>query len=110
MKEHRFEKRHWLWRPVWYWPDISRDERIVEVKDPWAVDDIDWVFCENVSRFVPAEIADDFRADVSPPFNKRFVLKRESPEAMTLVGEIGSGGAQDPLAVEYVPQAAFSIW
>ena len=110
VKEHRFEKRHWLWRPVWYWPDISRDERIVEVKDPWAVDDIDWVFCENVSRFVPAEIADDFRADVSPPFNKRFVLKRESPEAMTLVGEIGSGGAQDPLAVEYVPQAAFSIW
>ncbi len=108
VKEHRFEKRHWFWRPVWFWPDISRDERIAEVKDPWSVDDIDWVFCENVSRFVPAESADDFRADVSPPFDKRFVLKQESPEALSLVGKIGSGGAQDPLVVEYVPQAAFS--
>lgn len=108
-KEHRFEKRHWLWRPVWHWPDISRDERIAEVKDPWAFDEVDWVFCENVSRFVPAELADDFRADVSPPFDKRFVLKRDSQEALKLVGKIGTGGAQDPLMVEYVPQAAFSV-
>ena len=109
-QEHRFEKRHWLWRPVWYWPDISRDERIAEVKDPWTFDEVDWVFCENVSRFVPAELTDDFRADVSPPFDKRFVLKRESQEALELVGKIGTGGAQDPLVVEYVPQAAFSVW
>ncbi len=109
LEEHRFEKRHWLWRPAWYWPDISKDERIAEVKDPWAVDDVEWVFCENVSRFVPAELADDFRADVSPPFDKRFVLKRESPEALAFVGKVGSGGPQDPLTVEYVPQAAFSM-
>ena len=109
LKEHRFKKQHWLWRPVWYWPDISRDERIAEVKDPWAVDDIEWVFCENVSRFVPAEFADDFMADVSPPFNKRFVLRRTPPEALAFVGEVGSGGPQDPLGVEYVPQAAFSM-
>ena len=109
LTEHRFKRQHWLWRSVWYWPDIARDERIAEVKDPWTVKDIDWVFCENVSRFVPAEFADDFRADVSPPFNKRFVLKRESPEALTFVSKVGSGGAQDPLRVEYVPQAAFSI-
>ncbi len=109
LKEHRFKRPHWLWRPAWYWPDISRDERIGEVKDPWAVDDVDWVFCENVSRFVPAEFADDFRADVSPPFDKRFVLKRESPEAAPFVGKMGSGEPQDPLKVEYVPQAAFSM-
>ena len=108
LKEHKFKRQHWLWRPVWYWPDIARDERIAEVRDPWTVKDIDWVFCENVSRFVPAEFADDFRADVSPPFNKRFVLKRDSPEALTFVSKVGSGEAQDPLKVEYVPQAAFS--
>lgn len=107
-RKHRFEKRHWLWRPAWYWPDISRDMRIAEVRDPWAVDDVDLVFCENVSRFVPAEIADDFRADVSPPFDKRFVLKRESSEALALLGKIGTGDARDPFSVEYVPQAAFS--
>ena len=109
LKEHRFKKQHWLWRPVWYWPDISRDERIAEVKDPWTVDDVDWVFCENVSRFVPAESADDFIADVSPPFNKRFVLRRETPESLAFVGKVGSGEPQDPLRVEYVPQAAFSM-
>ncbi|MCY3570796.1 MAG: hypothetical protein OXH19_05590 [Chloroflexi bacterium] len=109
VQKHRFEKRHWLWRPAWYWPDISRDARIPEVQDPWVVEDVDWVFCENVSRFVPGKLADDFRADVSPPFDKRFVLRREAQEALELVGKIGTGGAQDPLVVEYVPQAAFSM-
>ena len=84
LTEHRFERRHWLWKPVWYWPDINRDERIPEVKDPWTVKDVDWVFCENISRFMPTALADDFRADVSPPFTKRFLFKRESPEALTL--------------------------
>ena len=109
LTEHRFERRHWLWKPVWYWPDINRDERIPEVKDPWTVKDVDWVFCENISRFIPTALADDFRADVSPPFTKRFVFKSESPEAAKFVSKAGSGGPQDPLIVEYVPQAAFSV-
>ena len=109
LMEHRFKRQHWLWRPVWYWPDISRDERVAEVRDPWSVNDIDWVFCENVSRFVPAEFADDFRADVSPPFNKRYVFKRESPEARKFVDQVGTGEPRDPLKVEYVPQFAFSV-
>ena len=109
LTEHRFKRQHWLWRPVWYWPDINRDERIAEVKDPWRVKDVDWVFCENISRFIATALADDFRADVSPPFNKRFVFKRDSPEALKYVNQVGSGGPQDPLIVEYVPQAAFSV-
>lgn len=109
LKEHRFEKRHWLWRPAWYWPNINKDARIAEVKDPWTVKDVDWVFCENMSRYLPTTYVDDFRADVSPPFNKRFVLRRDSPEALKYVNKVGSGGPQDPLGVEYVPQAAFSI-
>ena len=109
LTEHRFKSQHWLWRPVWYWPDIARDERIAEVRDPWTVKDIDWVFCENISRFIPTTLADDFRADVSPPFNKRFVFKRDSLEALHYVDQVGSCGPQDPLIVEYVPQAAFSV-
>ena len=109
LKEFRFKKQHWLWRPVWYWPDISRDERVTEVSDPWTVKDMDWVFCENISRFVPTSLADDFRADVSPPFNKRFVFKSISPEALTFLSQAGSGGPQDPLTVEYVPQSALSM-
>ena len=108
LAEYRFKKQHWLWRPVWYWPNIVRDERISEVTDPWTVKDIDWVFCENISRFIPEELAHDFRADVNPPFNKRFILKRESSKAKSIVSKLGSGHTQDPAAVEYVPQAAFS--
>ena len=109
LTEYRFKRQHWLWRPVWYWPGINQDERIAEVKDPWTVKDIDWVFCENVSRFVPAEFADDFRADVSPPFNKRYVFKRDTPEARKYVDQVGTDGPQDPLQVEYIPQFAFSV-
>ena len=109
LTEYRFEKRHWLWRPAWYWPDIARDERIAEVSDPWTTKDLDLVFCENVSRFVPAEHADYFRADVSPPFNRRFILNRNLPETVTGVSMVGSKGPQDPLVVEYVPQSAFSV-
>ncbi len=109
LKEHKFEKEHWVWRPVWYWPDINRDERIPEVKDPWSVKDVEWVFCENISRFVPTALADDFRADVSPPFNKRYVFRIQSPEALAFVSQAGSGGPQDPLKVDYVPQAALSV-
>ena len=106
---HKFKKQHWLWRPAWYWPEIARDERIAEVQDPWTAKDLDWVFCEDISRFIPAEFAADFRADVNPPFNKRFVLKRGSLEDLPFVSKAGSGEAQDPLIVEYVPQAAFSL-
>ena len=109
LTEQRFKKQHWLWRPAWYWPDIARDERIAEVRDPWRIVEIDWVFCENVSRFVPAEYADDFRADVPPPFSKRYILRRNVPETVKLVSQIGSKGTQDPLVVDYVPQAAFSV-
>ena len=42
LKHHRFQRRHWIWRPAWYWPGINSDERILEVKDPWAVKDVDW--------------------------------------------------------------------
>ena len=79
------------------------------MKDPWIVKDVDWVFCENMSRFIATDLADDFRADVSPPFNKRFVFKRDSPEALKSETQAGSGGPQDPLIVDYVPQSAFSV-
>lgn len=109
LKEHRFQKSHWLWRPAWCWPDINKDESIEEVKDPGLIEDVGWVFCENISRFVPVEFAQDFRAIVSPPFTKRYVFRSDSPGADIYVSQIGSRGPQDPSSVEYVPQAMFSL-
>ena len=24
LTDHRFKRQHWLWKPVWYWPDINK--------------------------------------------------------------------------------------
>ena len=109
LTERRFKQQHWLWKPAWYWPQIVKDERIAEVKNPWTVKDLDWVFCENISQFIPAEFSDSFIADVTPPFNRRYVLRSKALEALSFVPKVGSGESQDPLIVEYIPQAAFSL-
>ena len=109
LRQHRFQKSHWLWRPVWYWPEINRDEEIEEVKSPWTIKDFNWVFCEDISRFVPIDFAQDFRALVSPPYVKRFVFNTKISGAEKYVAQINQGGPKDPTKVEYVPQAAFSM-
>ena len=108
LKKYRFSKSHWLWRPAWYWPEINKDENIKEVRDPWTFKEPDWVFCEDISKFVPIEVAQDFRAIVSPPFITRFVFKRDSKNAATYVNHLGEGGPQDLSQVQYVPGAALS--
>lgn len=107
--KHRFPRPHWLWRPAWYWPNINRDEEIEEVKDPWSIHNVEWVFCENISRFAPMDVAQEFRADVSPPFIKRFVLRDVTEDAASYVKHLGDRSRLDPSIVDYVPQAAFSL-
>ena len=109
LEKHRFQKLHWLWRPAWCWPDINKDESIEGMKDPRLVEEIDWVFCENISRFVPVRFAQDFRAIVSPPFIKRYVFSSNSSDADSYVSHNKSGDSQDPSLVEYVPQAMFNL-
>ena len=110
LEEYRFEMEHWLWRPAWYWPKINRDERFLEVKEPWMTGDANpnWEFCEEISRFVPTELTQDFRALVSPPYMKRFVLNQRLPGAVDIVPELGSGGTLDPSTATFVPESMFS--
>ena len=108
-EKHRFQRPNWLWKPAWNWPNINRDEEIEEVKDPWSIHDVEWVFCENISRFAPSDIAQEFRAFVSPPFIKRFVLRDVTEDAMPHVSHLGDRSRLDPSIVDYVPQAAFSL-
>ena len=107
LREYKFKQSHWLWRPAWYWPEINKDEGIGEVKDFGLVEDVAWVFCENISRFVPVDFVQDFRAIVSPPFIKRYVFSSNSSDADRYVSHNKSGDPQDPSLVEYVPQAMF---
>ena len=110
LKDYRFPKSHWLWRPAWFWPEVSSNEEIKEVRDPWSSTESpsDRVFCEDVSRFMRTEHTRSFRASVSPPFIKRYVCKQDCEEARRSVGDMGDNGPTSLSNVEYVPQAAFS--
>ena len=108
LKPHKYQKDHWLWRPAWYWPDINKDEEIREVSQPWTFEEPDWVFCEDISRFVPLEVAQDFTAIVSPPFIKRYIFKSDVAGAIDHVGRVRQGGPSDPSLVEFVPEVALS--
>ena len=109
LRQYEFRRSHWLWRPAWYWPEISRDESIVEVNDPWAAEEVSWVFCEDISRFVPIDAAREFRAVVSPPFIRRFILDNDSPSTQRYVRHVGKGGPLDPCQIDYVPLSALSM-
>lgn len=109
LKKHEFQRSHWLWRPAWFWPDIFRDTNIAEVQNPWDVEQFDWVFCEDISRFIPKDSAREFNALVSPPFLKRFLLDSNSANAFDYAPQIRTGAPQDPSRVDYVPQAALSL-
>ena len=106
-EEYRYAFSHWLWRPAWYWPEVSRDEGIKEVKEPWVTKTMEWVFCEDLSRFIPVEHAREFYAEVLPPFLERYVFDRSSTEARSYMMEVGKGDPVDFDGVEYVPPSAF---
>ena len=108
LRKHKFEKSHWLWRPAWIWPEINADVDIDELRNPWLGELADLVFCEDISQFVPADSAKEFKAIVSPPHINRFVFRSEAEDAPLLVPETGQGGSLDPSQVELVPQSALS--
>jgi len=73
IEEYRFEKTHWISRPVWFWDKLRECEDIIEVSEPWETVIPDWVFCEDTSCFHKQEDCKEFFADVASPFTRRFV-------------------------------------
>ena len=73
IEPHRFEKDHWISRPVWFWDKLREDESIKEVREPWLTVKPSWVFCEDASRFYDSKDCQEFFADTDSPFTRRFV-------------------------------------
>ena len=73
IEPHRFEKDHWISRPVWFWDKLREDESIKEVREPWLTVKPNWVFCEDASRFYDPKDCQEFFADTDSPFTRRFV-------------------------------------
>lgn len=61
-------------RPMWWSRLLSRDRRILEVRSPSGAVRPSAVFCEDVSRFVPEELATAFIVDLPTRLKQRFVF------------------------------------
>ena len=55
VKEHAFAAPDGLSRPAWLWEGVRQCEKIAEVKEPWAISDLEFRFCEDVSAFRKAD-------------------------------------------------------
>ena len=91
IEPYRFEKKHWISRPVWFWDKLRECERIREIIEPWLTIKPDWVFCEDASYFYNRECCREFLADTASPFTQRFVKYFDEDE------------------VDYRPRVRFSL-
>jgi hypothetical protein len=73
-----FEKAHWLSRPAWYWPEVSRADWINEVQNPWEANVPETFFCEDISQFVPFRQTREFRIGVSSVYDTRRCIDPEA--------------------------------
>jgi hypothetical protein len=74
IQRHGFRAEDWLSRDAWFWSDLTKLEAIKEVRNPWSVERPDFVFCEDVSRFLQRREAREFVADLASPFVRRHVV------------------------------------
>jgi hypothetical protein len=73
LKAFQFRARGWLSRPAWLWRDLQ-DSKVIRALRSSRTDELpDYVFCEDISRFVPREQAREFVAEVPSSFNRRYV-------------------------------------
>ncbi len=73
IEPYRFKRSDWLSRSTWFWNDLSDSEEIAEVRDPWSAKTLDYVFGEDISKFIPNDDARSFVADLESPFVRRYV-------------------------------------
>lgn len=97
----RFDKQDWLSRPAWFWKPLSNFAEIAEVADPWSTERPDFVFSEDLSKFLPRGAAREFVADLPSPFVRRFVVDKDSSKGRQFAAHLRG--------VEYVPAVRFSL-
>jgi hypothetical protein len=101
ISKFKFARDHWLSRPAWFWRDLSNCEDIQDVKEPWSTERPGYVFCEDVSAFLPREAAREFVADLPSQFARRFVVDPSSEKAAKFSDDLSS--------VNYRPSVRLSM-
>ena len=88
IQRHSFRQQDWLSRAAWFWSELRKLEDIEEVRNPWSVERPDFVFCEDVSGFLPQQEAREFVADLASSFVRRFVVNPGSCSDHELAEEL----------------------
>ncbi len=97
----RFRKSSWFSRPAWSWKCVRGINSILEVSNPWDKEGSGFVFCEDISRFLPKAAARPFVAELPSPYVQRFVSDPSSRECKRFAASLKS--------VNYRPQVRFSL-
>jgi hypothetical protein len=96
---HSFNQPGWLSRRAWFGPALAKDTALPEVANPWESQDLQFGFCEDISRFLPLTGCRSFIADVGSSFVKRYLVDTGSQSQE-------SKGYKDSLQdVSYQPSA-----
>lgn len=75
---HKFNRPLWLSRLTWFWKDVSNDRDILEVDKPYEREEIDYVFCEDTSKFHSIkESYHKFDVAFETPNRRRYVKRLE---------------------------------
>lgn len=108
---HRLHIEPLTWRPVWLWPRLRVDANILEVKAPWETKELPFVFCEDLSQFLPVELARDFVVtDLETEFPRRYVAQQS--EAVYVELGLKNVDATEPQhlgSVLYEPSKNFAL-
>jgi hypothetical protein len=97
----RFRKDAWLSRPAWFWKCVSMTSSIREVASPWDKEDSGFVFCEDLSRFLPRAATRSFVADLPSPFIQRSAADPSKRECRRFASSLKG--------INYRPQVRFSL-
>jgi len=77
LDDFSFKNDFWLSRPAWFWDSIYKNDKIMEVKEPWKSEEPKFAFCEDGSTFEKKELCKEFYATFESPYNQRFVHAKQ---------------------------------
>lgn len=104
----------WTSRPTWILDKLLSNEALSSSLDPSRQPLVDYVFCEDVSRFLPRDHARRFIADLPTRVAQRFVmdpnnLADPTQELADLLGLADPGAVTDAFSdITYAPGWRFS--
>lgn len=108
---HRLGVENLTGRPTWLWPGLRGDENILEVKSPWQTKRLPYVFCEDLSQFLPQDLSTDFViADLETEFPRRYVAQQSDAVYAKLgLKDVAVTDPRHPSTVSYEPSKNFSL-